>query len=272
VALIECNVDVALKTEPFGGFLLANRLGRGRHTVAAGRTEQRLLSGESYVLDPDTKFRQEWEGAYQLQVLRIDRAAVEGIASELAGGGRRGSLRFPVAAKPLSPERASAWNRVTRFLINDVIGAGIGEASPLVRRQSLRLVITTLLETFPSELHTADHDVGRKTAQPRALRRAMSFIEEFCGEAIDLAQIAAAARLSPRALQEAFRRHLDTTPTAYLREVRLQRAHSDLRMADPEEGTTVTDVAFRWGFANLSRFAAKYRERYGRAPSETLRS
>lgn len=116
-----------------------------------------------------------------------------------------------------------ARNRVTRFLISDVIGTGIAEASPLVRAQSLRLAVTTLLETFPSDFLTIDPEVGRKNAQP-------------------LGQIAAAARLSPRALQEAFRRHLDRTPTAYLRDVRLQRAHAELRAAEPEEGTTVTDV------------------------------
>lgn len=48
VALIECNVDVSVDTEPFGRFFLANRLGRGRHTVAAGRAEQRLLSGSPW--------------------------------------------------------------------------------------------------------------------------------------------------------------------------------------------------------------------------------
>jgi AraC-like DNA-binding protein len=34
----------------------------------------------------------------------------------------------------------------------------------------------------------------------------------------------------------------------------------------------VADVAFRWGFGHLGRFAEKYRERYGELPSETLKS
>jgi hypothetical protein len=34
---------------------------------------------------------------------------------------------------------------------------------------------------------------------------------------------------SPRTLHDGFRRHLDTTPMAYVRVVRLERAHADLR-------------------------------------------
>ncbi|MFJ6576984.1 helix-turn-helix domain-containing protein [Streptomyces sp. NPDC091368] len=66
-------------------------------------------------------------------------------------------------------------------------------------------------------------------------------------------------------------RHLDSTPLAHLRRVRLALAHADLRAAEP--GTaTVASVAMRWGFAHPGRFAAAYRSAYGRAPSSTLRA
>ena len=70
-------------------------------------------------------------------------------------------------------------------------------------------------------------------------------------------------------MQLAFRRHLDTTPTRYLRRVRLDHAHRQLLTADPERDT-VTAVAYRWGFASSSRFAAYYRTAYGVSPSSTL--
>jgi transcriptional regulator GlxA family with amidase domain len=57
---------------------------------------------------------------------------------------------------------------------------------------------------------------------------------------------------------------------AYLRQIRLTRAHEELRQARPGR-TTVALVAHRWGFSHLGRFAAAYRERYGVAPSGTLR-
>jgi transcriptional regulator GlxA family with amidase domain len=86
-----------------------------------------------------------------------------------------------------------------------------------------------------------------------------------------VAEIARAASVTPRAVQLAFRRHLDTTPTAYLRRVRLEQAHRQLRDATPGDGITVAEVAARWGFTP-SRFTERYRAAYGVLPSHTLRT
>ena len=67
----------------------------------------------------------------------------------------------------------------------------------------------------------------------------------------------------------AFRRHLGTTPMTYLRRVRLGCAHQELH--DGGDGLTVTEIAYRWGFSNPSRFAQYYRAEYGTGPSDTLR-
>jgi AraC-like DNA-binding protein len=45
--------------------------------------------------------------------------------------------------------------------------------------------------------------------------------------------------------------------------------HRDLLTADPAR-ETVTGIAQRWGFSDLSRFAAGYRRTYGVPPNHTL--
>jgi transcriptional regulator GlxA family with amidase domain len=102
------------------------------------------------------------------------------------------------------------------------------------------------------------------------LGRARSFIEENPSLELCVADIARAADVTPRTLQVAFRRHLDTTPMHYLRAIRLAHAHQALRAAERGDGSTVSRVALDWGFQNPSRFAAYYRQAYGRPPSETL--
>ena len=106
---------------------------------------------------------------------------------------------------------------------------------------------------------------------PQPLRRALQFIDERAGDPITLNEIATAARLSPRGPQAAFHRHLDTTPLAYLRSVRMERAHRDLQYAELGDGTSVAGVAARWGFTHLGRFAIEHRRRFGSYPSQTLR-
>ena len=66
-------------------------------------------------------------------------------------------------------------------------------------------------------------------------------------------------------LQQGFRDHIGMSPTAYLRRVRLARAHDQLHRG---EGT-VAEVAYRWGFTHLGRFATAYASIYGVTPSTT---
>jgi len=144
------------------------------------------------------------------------------------------------------------------------------EAAPLARRELGWLVNSAVLACFPNAtLDVESPSYAGDTPQP--LRRALVFIDEHAGDPITLDEIAMAARLSPRGLQAAFRRHLETTPLAYLRSVRMDRAHRHLQGADPGDGVSVAAVAAKWGFTHLGRFATEYRRRFGVYPSQTLR-
>jgi AraC-like DNA-binding protein len=108
--------------------------------------------------------------------------------------------------------------------------------------------------------------------EPATLRRALAYLEEHAGEDVEVADVAAAAGVGVRGLQMVFRRWRDTTPLGALRDIRLARAHEDLKAADARDGVTVADVIARWHFTHPGRFSVTYRRRYGCSPSETLRS
>ncbi len=86
-----------------------------------------------------------------------------------------------------------------------------------------------------------------------------------------MTELAVEVSLSVRSLQDGFRRSLDTTPMAYLRRLRLEKVHDELVAAEPGS-VRVTEVAARWGFVHLGRFAAAYRSEFGERPSDTARS
>jgi transcriptional regulator GlxA family with amidase domain len=95
-------------------------------------------------------------------------------------------------------------------------------------------------------------------------------MEEKAADHLTIADIAAAVHFTLRTLQLTFRRHLDSTPTEYLRRIRMHRAHIDLCAADPAI-YNVINIAVRWGFAHAGRFAREYKMRYGQNPSATLK-
>ncbi len=143
-----------------------------------------------------------------------------------------------------------------------------GQDAPLIVASAVDLLAATVLSTYPNTL-TSKPAQDRRDAHPDALRRAIAFMEANANIELSLADIARAAYVTPRALQMAFRRHLDTTPMAYLRRVRLSYARDDIRAATTG-GDTITSIAARWGFTP-SRFSQQYKAAYGHLPSDTLR-
>ncbi|GAA5175159.1 hypothetical protein GCM10023321_80650 [Pseudonocardia eucalypti] len=171
--------------------------------------------------------------------------------------------------RPISPVAAQRWNRAVAYLRAELAD---GEAQPLVMGAVARLLAATVLTTFPNTALVGPTAQDRRDATSATARAAVAYIEEHAHRDLSVADISAAVNVSIRAVQFAFRRHLDTTPMAYLRRVRLERAHRDLLAADPRDGVTVTMIAARWGFLSHSRFAARYRRAYDVTPRHTLHS
>ncbi|MFF3665798.1 helix-turn-helix transcriptional regulator [Microtetraspora malaysiensis] len=144
--------------------------------------------------------------------------------------------------------------------------------SPLVLTQAARHLAAVTLSVFPHTTAAGPAHLAGRDAHPDTLRRAVAYLEAHADQDVTVANIAAAAHVTVRAIQLAFRRHLDTTPLGYLRRIRLHHAHADLRAADPGRGDSVAAIAARWGFAHPGRFAALYRREFGRSPSITLHS
>jgi len=132
------------------------------------------------------------------------------------------------------------------------------------------MLVSAVLSAFPNTGLTATPRLCCTGIGPATLRRAEAYIDAHSDEPITLADIAEDAGVSARALQQGFAGHRGTTPTGYLRRVRLERAHRELQAADPTRGDTVGQIALRWGFAKPSRFAAVYRRTYGVNPGRTL--
>ncbi|WP_187683240.1 helix-turn-helix domain-containing protein [Nocardia wallacei] len=141
---------------------------------------------------------------------------------------------------------------------------------PLIAASATHYLAASVLTAFPNTAVTADTTGDRHDAHPGTVRRALSYMETHVRDDIAVADIAAAAFVTVRALQLAFRRHLDTTPMAYLRRLRLHGAHEQLVATTSGDRATVTAIAAEWGFAHPGRFAAMYRRHYGRSPAGVL--
>ncbi|MFD5402950.1 helix-turn-helix transcriptional regulator [Streptomyces griseorubiginosus] len=172
--------------------------------------------------------------------------------------------------RPLSVAAGERLRSTIRYVQDHVLAHAAVADQPLVASTAAQHLAATVLATFPNTASADPTGPDRQDAHPAALRRAVAFIEGHPDRPLTVAEIAEAAHVSVRALQYAFRRHLECTPLAYVRQVRLAQAHAELAAADPETGATVTEIAARWGFSHPGRFATLYRRTYARSPRRTL--
>jgi AraC-like DNA-binding protein len=170
--------------------------------------------------------------------------------------------------RPRSRAAVRAWYRAMDY-VTATLSAADTVQQPLIAGSAATVLATALLECYPSNL-TADNDVLSDPGVPDALKDAVSFIHRHAASDVGVHDIAAAVHLTPRSVQYLFRHQLDTTPTRYMRRVRLHRAHLDL-LASDRSTSTVGEVAQRWGFVHTGRFAVQYRQTYGQSPHTTLR-
>jgi AraC-like DNA-binding protein len=131
--------------------------------------------------------------------------------------------------------------------------------------------IDSLLETIESwspDEHTDTDKKGRNYSE--IVRKCEDLTLNLDGRRPYLSELCAAANVSERTLQYAFRDIIGMSPLTYLHRLRLHHARDELRQA-VKGSTTVTDVALNWGFWHFGEFSRAYKNCFGETPSKTLR-
>ncbi|QIZ97762.1 AraC family transcriptional regulator [Leifsonia sp. PS1209] len=141
---------------------------------------------------------------------------------------------------------------------------------PLTLQRLEQLLMNNLLFAQPHS-HSAQLTGSAPDPGARPVSRAVELLRSSPAHPWTVSELASAVSLSVRSMHEGFRRSLDTTPMAYLRRLRLEKVREEL-MAAPPGTVSVTEVATRWGFVHLGRFAAAYAAAFSERPSDTLRS
>jgi AraC-like DNA-binding protein len=167
---------------------------------------------------------------------------------------------FDVASGP-----GRSWAALIRLLLTELRGTGYLLHQPPMLHRWRDLVLSGLALTV-------EHPYGEEpsTRRPRTVKRTLDAMHAQPAHPFTVAELAAIAGVGVRVLQESFRRHVGMSPLTYLRGLRLDGVHAELTRADPWQ-VSVSEVAERWGFTHLGRFAGAYRARYGVSPSQTLR-
>ena len=233
-----------------------------------GQAEVCATPTTAAVYRPDGRTRLHgWAGGGRLFGLKVERAALEEALEDLTDLPVRSVVSLG-ATLDLRHGAGRQWWELARALVALAEDPDGPLGRPMVARPLAQSVIGALL-------HAVDHPYRDALAgcpalpRPVTVRQAVELLETEPEFAWTVGDLARRVGVTARGLQDGFARHVGVAPMTYVRQVRLRRAHLDLRAADPARHS-VAEIAVRWGFPHLGRFAAAYRQRYDCAPSQTL--
>jgi AraC-like DNA-binding protein len=239
---------------------------RSRH----GGTDMIADAQTAAVYSPQSgPFVGRWTAGTRSLCVTLDTVGVHHALEKLTGDDSARPLR-PEPAMPAERGYARTWIQLLMALGRRADAPGNLLTHRLVAGPLAESVINGFL-LATRHRYSEMLDAPAEPARPVAVRTAIDLIESDPAQAWTVSSLARECGVSPRTLQNGFRRHVERSPTAHLRAVRLRRAHEDLLAADPFTDT-VTTVARRWGFAHLGRFAAAHLAAYGQTPLATLRT
>lgn len=245
---------------PLSGYLNSTNLG---NEVTA--TPQRAV-----VYGPTGDVRlTRWNAGSRILCIKIRREALEAELESLLNR----PIRSPIDLAP-SMDLAQGYGRQLWDLAC-TLARQIGHEEPLSRQEIIGAPLwhSTLAYLLAATDHSYREELLTPGPPPRppVVKRVIDAMHASPATPFTAADLANIAGVSIRTLQAAFQTHIDMSPMAYLRNLRLELVHTELVASDPSH-TSVTEVAYRWGFPHLGRFANAYGRKYGTHPSETLRS
>lgn len=181
--------------------------------------------------------------------------------------------RFETAARsrffPLPPPVISAFAQWGCELLDAVESRPGMFNNPTVCEEILQELISHLLQI--SANLPPQRPISSLPARQLGLGRALEYLRYRMDSRLSIEELYRVAGVSERTLRYAFREEYGLSPTEFMRRRRLHAVRRQLNTSDREH-TTVSEVAARYGFTELGRFAAEYRRLFGVRPSDSLRS
>jgi transcriptional regulator GlxA family with amidase domain len=199
--------------------------------------------------------------------VRVSRSALlETLAAKLRRPPRN-ALRFNLEI-PMDGDFARAWCELVAHICHVSATAPAALANEGVRQQYSRTLMEIMLSAAPHS-HTDSIEESANRATAWHVGRARDYVHDHLAEGISITDIAARVGVTPRTLQNGFRKAFNLTPAEYIRRARIEALHRALLAADASAG--VTDLMMNVGIVNFGRYAQYYREQIGVSPSTTLK-
>ncbi len=232
----------------------SKRVSLGEHSVIYDAARYLLVSVDlplvGHVIDASP------EEPYLCCKIDFDQSALVDLILATGGTSSRTAEMPALAVYPSDPDLVDAVCRLVKLLSQP---EAISTLAPLIEREILyRLLIGPHGPTLRN-MAVADSHLSQ-------ISRAIAKIRGGFHEQIRIAEIAAAAGMSPSSLQAHFKAVTRMTPLEYQKQLRLQEARR-LMLA---QGASAGTAGFAVGYDSQSQFSREYRRLFGAPPRRDI--
>lgn len=270
LSLSRLEYDSTVDIDPgrLESFYLVQMPIQGRARIACERHSFLSTPERASLISPTLPVAMRWQGDAPQLALRIEQSEVQHHCAQHFGHAQDRPLEFHPELDLRSPG-GSYFFQLLKMLMDALAQPQHPLHQPLVLKQFESALLNALIYGQPHNLAARMEGDGRpKGISPHFVRRTEEYMRAHAHEPLMIEQLAEHAGVSVRTLFAGFRDFCGTSPMAYLRNLRLEQVHQEL---SSQPHAVITEVAFKWGFAHLGRFAQEYKRRYGCLPSETAR-
>ena len=226
-----------------------------------------IARGSARVHSPGERISIRWESSSISLVLRIPDTILNRYRSDLQGGETNGVTRLRPTLDLLSNDCSLILGTLSTVL-NEV-----NNERSLIHQNKLAqyfqdILVSSLL-SFECNSLSGSAEQRNVSPRPYYVRRAVEYMHENADQLISICDVVNASGASLRSLQAGFSSYYEMGPSAYLKNLKLNCAHRELKRETPAS-SSVSKIAAHWGFFNLGSFSRSYKKQYGLSPSETL--
>ncbi|RZL74256.1 MAG: AraC family transcriptional regulator [Rhodococcus sp. (in: high G+C Gram-positive bacteria)] len=270
LGIVHFGAEVLIDPGDVGGYHINIPLS-GAVDSRCGAQQTIVTPGHAAVFTPNEHtILPSWSADATQICIKIDRGTLETELTHILGRPLDRRVKFDIALDLTTPPGRRWWSTL-QILVDTINDPGPIPSRVLAAQVDHleRALITGLLLNHRNSLTEALH-TDDTPENPRALQKVVELIENTPGAQHTITDLARVSGVGARQLQKLFRDRYDMSPSVYVRNVRLARVRSDLLTAT-DDTATVSDIAYRWGFNHLGRFARFYQQKFGEPPSHTLR-
>ncbi|MBS7661043.1 helix-turn-helix transcriptional regulator [Pseudomonas lalucatii] len=234
-----------------------------RGAVSSHPDGQRACAGELLMFTPGHEVDVVWHEGTQAIVLALDASL---LVDHVMQHHQTEVTRLPAQAQLMGRQHPAvvSLGNLLRLVDSDTGNPSGLLTSPVGQVHMQYLFCENLVHLIPSL-----SALPQRSLLPGTVKRVVDFIQAHLDQPLSISQLVSVSGASRRSLEQAFRRYLGISPQRYIQNCRL-RAIRELLQHHRQGEVQLSELAFRWGFAQPSHFTTAYKKAFGELPSHTL--